>query len=588
MLRSLRTCLALAPWCALLLLAPAPSFGAPDDTLTVAPERSRGAGELTDVADSTWVDHDQQAIRRPPERDRSYWGRRVHQGLTEPLAHAFDIPDKLLWLARVFGVSTRREAVNANAFDEAPNSSWFTNRNHVRAVPVADLRQGPDSVFQPAKPWIIKHTKQGGWSPGFQIKDASGRKWLVKLDMRGYPQLSSGADMVARTLFHAAGYNVPHNEPVRFVRGDFTIDPDLLSGAKGERLTPADLDSLLAQGATLPDGAYLASASLFIDGHVLGSPSMVRSRPGDSNDWYRNTNRREIRGLYVVCSWLNDWDTEDHQFLDTFVEGDDSLGHVEHYILDAGSTFGAAAAGPKEVWEGYEHAVDLGWTSLRFVSLGFVEEPWRRAKQDTGIPSIGIYESAVYEPQKFRSLVPHPAFRLMTDRDGYWGAKIVASFSDAQIAAAVQSAHYDDPRTSVYLVHNLIVRRDKIASYWFGRVAPLDFFDVQEGALRFHDLAVDIGLAGERSYDLEVEPEGGQPMAGEHVHLERPELPLDRFGPGVSRIMLQIAVAGSRAKPTRVELARDGTTWKVTHVRHGSSPGRATRGPDSAHLSAAK
>ena len=128
----------------------------------------------------------------------------------------------------------RREAVNVNAFDEVPNSAWFTNRNHVRAVPVAELRQGPDSVFLPAKPWTIKHAKQGGWTSGFQIKDADGKKWLVKLDPRGYPQLSSGADMVARTLLHAAGYNVPHNEPVRFRRGDVTIDPDLLRGAEGE------------------------------------------------------------------------------------------------------------------------------------------------------------------------------------------------------------------------------------------------------------------------------------------------------------------------------------------------------------------
>ncbi|MEO5988067.1 MAG: hypothetical protein ABIU54_02660 [Candidatus Eisenbacteria bacterium] len=540
----------LGPSCALLLLAPA---------------TARGAW----VADSTWVDHDAQAIQRPKDWQPSYWGQQIRQGLIDPVSHIFDIPDKLLWLARGFGAHTQREAVNVNAFDEAPNSSWFTNRNHTRTVPVAMLRQGPDSVFLPAKPWTLKHAKKGGWSAGFQIKDANGKKWIVKLDTRGHAQLSSGADMVSRTLLHAAGYNVPHNEPVRFQRGDITIDPELLTGEKGEHFTPADLESVLVRGAVHHDGSYSASASMFIEGHVLGSPSMSRLRPGDSNDWYSHANRRELRGLFVLCSWINDWDTKDHQFLDTFVETRDSLGHVKHYFLDVGSSFGAAADGPKHIWAGYENMVDYAWIGRRFVTLGFVQEPWRRAHQATGIPSIGNYESEVYRPEDFRQMVPHPAFREMTDRDGYWGAKIVASFSDAQIAAAVEAAHYDDPRATEYLVRNLIVRRDKIARHWFSRVAPLDFFSVQDRALQFHDLAVDIGLESSRSYHVEVVSVDGGRAKGKQLEVDRAELPLEELGSKASRMGLRIRVAGSSVKPTHVELTRKGAAWTVTRVRHG-------------------
>jgi hypothetical protein len=536
--------------------------------LLLAPTLARSAGGTAEIVDSTWVDHDRRAIQRPPDGEPSYWGRRIHQGVVEPLAHVFDIPDKLLWAARGLGASTEREAVNANAFDEAPNSSWFTNRNHMRAVPVGELRQGPDSLFLPTKPWTIKHAKQGGWSAGFQIKDADGKKWLVKLDPRGYLQLSSGADMVARTLIHAAGYNVPHNEPVWFRRGDVTIDSTLAHGPEGERFTDADLDSLLARGAEFPDSSYSASASLFIPGHVLGSPSMNRLRPGDSNDWYSHINRRELRGLFVVCSWLNDWDTEDHQFLDVFAETRDSLGHVEHYILDVGSSLGASAIGPKELWWGYESMPDFGWAARRIVTLGFVEEPWRRAHQVTGIPSVGNFESEVYRPQDFRELVAQPAFREMTDRDGYWGAKIVASFSDAQIAAAVEAAHYEDPRARDYLVQNLIVRRDKIARHWFGRVAPLDFFSVDNSTLRFHDLAVDVGLVSPRAYQIAIETAGGSP-GRRRVQLSSAELPLIEIGNGASHLSLEISVAGNQAKPAHVELARVGSEWVVTRVRHG-------------------
>src|SRR6185503_17271322 len=300
----------------------------------------------------------------------------------------------------------------------------------------------------------------------------------------------------------------------------------------------------------------------FIPGHVLGSPSMDRLRPGDSNEWYSHINRRDLRGLFVLCSWLNNWDTKDHQFLDVFVETRESLGHVEHYILDVGASLGAGAERPKDLWAGYENTVDYAWIGRRLVTLGFVEEPWRRARQETGIPSVGNYESAVYEPQDFRQLMQQPAFREMTDRDGYWGAKIVASFSDEQIAAAVDAAQYDDPRATEFLVRNLIIRRDKIARYWFGRVAPLDFFEVQDGALRFRDLAVDVGLERARAYEVEVD-------GGRRIRLSSAVLPLAAPGKGTSRRSLTFSVAEKGAKPATVELTWKDSEWVVTRVKHG-------------------
>jgi hypothetical protein len=554
---------------ALLLLAPALAHSAPTDAPARTEALSISANVTAEIADTTWVDHDRRPIQPPTDWQPGFWPQQFHQGIVDPLTHVFDIPDKLLWAARGLGASTRREAVNANAFDEAPNSSWFTNRNHMRAIPVADLKHGPDSLLLPAKPWTIKHAKQGGWSAGFQIKDADGKKWLVKLDPRGYPQLSSGADMVARTLLHAAGYNVPHNAPVRFRRGDVAIDSALAHGPEGERFTDADLDSLLVRGAVFPDSSYSASASLFISGHVLGSPSMNRLRPGDANDWYSHIHRRELRGLFVLCSWINDWDTKDHQFLDVFVETRDSLGHVEHYLLDVGASLGAGAERPKDPWAGYENVIDFAWAARRLVTLGFVEEPWRRAHQQSGIPSVGNFESEAYRPQDFRQLVPQPAFREMTDRDGYWGAKIVASFSEAQIAAAVEAAHYEDPRARDYLVQNLIVRRDKIARHWFGRVAPLDFFSIDDGTLRFHDLALDVGMVSPRAYEIAIERAGGRAPGRSRVHLNSAELPLIDIGDGASHLSLEISVAGNQAKPAHVELARRGSEWVVTRVRHG-------------------
>jgi hypothetical protein len=516
------------------------------------------------IADSTWTDHDARPIPRPRDWEPDFYGHLFREAIVEPLSHAFDVPDKVLGVVGALGAHPRREAVDVNAFDEVPNSTWFTNRNHLRAVPVSELEQGPDSTLLPAKPWRIEHPKKGGASAGFQIKDAAGFKWLIKLDWHGYPQASSGADMVARTLVHAAGYNVPHNEPVRFRREDLVIDEKLAHGGKAERFTEADLDTVLARGARTPEGEYWAIASLFLPGHPLGAASIDRRRPGDRNDWYSHPQRREMRGFYVLCSWLGYWDTKDSNLLDMFDSTATGQGYVEHYILDVGSSFGANADGVKRPKDGYEGAMDLGWTARRLVTLGFIEEPWRRARQETGIPSIGRFESEVFSPGKFVPEVPSPAFRAMTDRDAYWGAKIVASFSDAQIRAAVDAARYEDPRAREFLVRNLIERRDKIARYWFGRVAPLDFFAAENGAVRFHDLALDMGLTPARRYDVEIE-RGGRG----HVLLSSPDLPLRSLGTATSRIELEISVEGSRAKPAHVELTRRGAEWAVTRVRHG-------------------
>jgi hypothetical protein len=282
-----------------------------------------------------------------------------------------------------------------------------------------------------------------------------------------------------------------------------------------------------------------------------------------------------MRGFYVLCSWLGYWDTKDSNLLDMFDSTGAGQGYVEHYILDAGSCLGANADGVKRLKDGYEAVVDFGWTARRLVTLGFIEEPWRRARQETGVPSVGRFESDVFAPNHFVPEVPSPAFRAMTDRDAYWGAKIVASFSNAQVQAAVDAAHYEDPRASELLVRNLIVRRDKIARYWFGRVAPLDFFTADASDLRFHDLAVDLGLAPSRRYDVQiVGPREGPYGAGgtrppRLLRLASPDLPLRLIEGAPSRISLVISIDGSAAKPARVELMRSGEDWVVTRVRHG-------------------
>ena len=534
--------------------------------LALAPAGAARAAD-TDVPglESTGVDHDGRPIRKPAEREKNLYGHQFREAFIEPLSHAFDVPDKILWLTRQISGGTKPQSVNVNAFDEVPNSSWFTNRNHVRALTTAEIRAGAGTEdLRPTPPYEVKSAKTQGVNPGFNIKDAKDRRWVVKLDPVGHPQLGSGADAVVSRLLHAAGYNVPHDVTFTFRRDELTIDEDLKKGEDGAPpFLERDLDSLLAYGARV-DGRSYGQASLFLEGKPIGHIDMRGRRPDDANDLYRHRNRRELRGLYVLMSWLNSWDTKDHQSLDTWIENEDakdSPGWVRHHLLDLGASLGAAAEGPKAERTGYEYKVDWGWIGRRLVTLGFATEPWRGAEQKTGVPSVGNFEAARYEPDRFKPLMPHPAFGKRTSRDGYWGAKLVASFSDSQIEAAIDAAGYEDPRAKPLLLSLLRQRRDAVARFWFDRVAPVDFFHVDGGRLAFRDLAVDRGLSPPRAYAV---------RAGSRTTVVRATaIELDALAAGARTLEVEVGIDGHGADPATVELERTGDRWTIVRVVHG-------------------
>lgn len=521
------------------------------------------------VDSTTRVDHDGQPTGKPEPRDPSLYGNLFREAIVEPISRGFDIPDKILWALQPLGVRKNAEAANRNDRDEVPNSTWFTNRNHVRALSAEEIRLGAFGGVRPTPPYTIKSVKTKGFNPGFNVKDAAGKRWVVKFDRPGYPQISSGAGVVSSRLIWAAGFNISHDEAFTFRRDELTLDPDLVSGKEGPPFGETDLEALLGRGARSPDGRYYAAASLFLPGDIIGPLSFRKKRHDDPNDRFTHTNRRELRGLYVLYSWINNWDVKDQQSLDTFraAEGE-KTGHVTHYLLDVNASLGAAAEGPKPIRYGYEQKVDFGWTARRFFSLGFATEPWRRAHQDSGIPSVGNFEAKEFRPDEWRPSQYVEPWRKKTLADDYWGAKLVASFSNAQIAAAIDAAGYEDPRAAAYLERILTERRDGIARYWFDRVAPLDFFQVRDGALEFHDLAVDIGIASPRRYRATASGDAGPrvELAPEDTATRIPLHSFDRLG---SRVRLTLSVAGSGAHAVRLDLTRHGDGWAIARVRHG-------------------
>jgi hypothetical protein len=532
--------------------------------LAIASASPAWSAKPASVDSTAWVDHDGRPIKEPKEYEQALYAHEFHESVVAPLGHAFDIPDKLLMAT---GEGYKHPAANVNRYDEVSNSTWFTNRNHVRAVPLDTIRVGPGGNVEPKPPYVITHAKFGGTNPGFQMKDANGVRWVVKMDPVACPQLISGAGAVSCRLLWAAGYNLARVVSFRFKPEDITIDPDLEAGKKkGENpFFSSQLDYMLEHGFRYPDGSSSAEASLYLEGKSVGPIDMRGRRHDDPNDLYDHRNRRELRGLYVLMSWLDSWDTKDHQNLDMF-QGADSAGWVKHNVLDVDASLGAGGGGPKPKLMGWEYTIDWGWMMKRVVTLGFVTEPWRHANEETGIPSVGHLEWEVYDPDGFKTLQSQPAFRERMPSDCYWGAKVVCSFSDAQIRAAVEGAHYDDPKATEFLTRALVARRDKVGRYWFSRVTPADYFEVTGGALTFHDLAVERGLAQAREYRVEVRSEHGKTRK---IELAGTRLALSELGDARGDVRLAFRPAGSDADPARVTLRKSGDTWTIYEVRHG-------------------
>jgi hypothetical protein len=125
--------------------------------------------------------------------------------------------------------------------------------------------------------------------------------------------------------------------------------------------------------------------------------------------------------------------------------------------------------------------------------LGLVRRP-RDHQEPVVYPQVGRFNSKDFHPKEFKYIFPARAFQYYTPRDAYWGAKIVASFTEGQIRAAVDAANYSDPAARDYLVQTLMERREIVCRYWFGRVAPLDHFRRTHLGIEFDDLGIAAGF----------------------------------------------------------------------------------------------
>jgi hypothetical protein len=253
-----------------------------------------------------------------------------------------------------------------------------------------------------------------------------------------------------------------------------------------------------------------------LPGTPLGPFPLSGTRPDDPNDTINHERRRSLRGLWLFYAWVNNTDAKYSNSLDVFLREQPGLGYVKHYLLDFGTALGATPQGPKPIKEGYEHTVDLPEIGKRIATLGITYPYWatvRRAPQR----AVGNFESAVFDPERWKPVHVNPTFEAADPLDTFWAASILARFGPLQVAAAVSSGEYSEHGAAEIITQTLLERREKLLRYAFSDFSTLDAPTVDaRGRLELVDLEVVAGLRDPRELEYRWLLEwqhGGRPLA---------------------------------------------------------------------------
>ena len=349
--------------------------------------------------------------------------------------------------------------------------------------------------------------------------------------------LSTASEMITPRFLHAAGYNVPEHYLVTFDPDKFVIDPTAKIRGKyriKRPMTTEDVNAILDRVPHRPDGTIRAVASKFLPGIPKGPFLYETKRPDDLNDRIRHENRRELRGLRVIAAFLNHTDTKAANALDMY---DPEKRYLTHYLIDFSSTLGADNADPQLPRYGNEYFLDFGTVARSMGSLGAYVKPWE-VPLYMDYPSVGYFNAEYFDPSRWRPTFPNPAFLHMTLRDAYWGTKIVTSFTDEDIETIVHTGEYTDARAEQYVANVLKTRRDKLGTYYFNLINPLDRFVLNTTpsgtqTLIFENLALARGYAPamEATYRYTIRRHvrwGHDSLLLTDSHVKTPQIILDR------------------------------------------------------------
>jgi len=495
-------------------------------------------------------------------------------------------------MASGLSVKLGREAIDVNALDEVPDSSWYVNRLSKGPMSPAEVARGscpaptPDEDF----PWTVAGAKLEGQTAGFRIRTHSGKVNFLEFDFPQQPELATAAGAIGSRLYHAVGFNAVCDRVV-FFRGEDLIVPPPGEGKKP--VTREQVDLVLAHAWRATDGRYRAKASLLAEGESLANWTWDGLKSDDSNDVVPHEDRRELRGTRVLTAWLNHYDTGENNTLAMWIPTGDSKGYVRHYTIDWNDSLGflwppALDAFSRQL--GYAYYFDFDLIGRNFFTLGLIESPWDRAHYGKLGPLLGYFDDRDFDPEKWKPGYPNPAFSRMTERDAAWMARLVARLGPAHIRAMVAEGRIENQEMAEELVRILEGRREKILRRWLLHLSSLADPTVEEhdGAWRLclHDRAEEAGLGPppEPSAVHWFSSATGAKLAVQHLEDGAVCATLPAPAPGYAVVDVETGRPGQG--PARVHLY-NGTRILGLQRPEAASEARPTTGPTALPLTAA-
>ncbi len=546
--------------------------------LAVSLPMSAPAGRKLRIRPPVRIDHDQSPTAKPKERKVSELFAILYNSWTRHLSLEYEVSG-----------AADPGALNVNAWDEVPDSSWFTNRAGLKTISFAEIESGLEGENPRPGTWTVTGIGDEGYTPKIDVTDSAGHRYVLKFDLPTALERNSAAERICTLIMHAAGYNVPHNSIVNFRLENLVLDKEAKytnAIGKKEPLTPGIFQEMIKKLKPQPDGRYRGLASLRITGASVGKFIYTGRRKDDPNDLIPHELRRELRGLKVIASWINHVDVGDKNTLDVFLADQAGRGYVRHYLLDFGSTMGSGdfVNGPYRV--GHEYIFDGSAMGKSLVTLGLWRRPWD-VRGEIRYPEVGYFDADLFEPQAWKPNYPNLAFERMDESDAYWGAKVVTAFTDETVQRLAESGEYSNSEVTNHIAGVLKRRRDAIGRTWFNKITPLEGFLLSTNGsnyrLSFKDLALERGYAGPdaRTYRYWLEDPDGRLAAVENVtqpgqlYLDLPgevmartgatEQKGDRYGriPTLRLVIQAVSREGPRSLPVEVVLGYSGARTQL-------------------------
>jgi hypothetical protein len=422
----------------------------------------------------------------------------VKDALTRKLSDIFDL------FYHQFGKPGERQpekgtpvpAKGINTLGEPMDGAWWERRHYYKRMSQEELLAGPGNTNfpPPDEKWTVVNAKNEGVTPGFTVLDSKKRRFFIKFDPIPNPEMASFCDAVVSRLFYAMGFHVPENNIVYFKPDQLVLADNItLADATGteRKMQRRDLLEILLKVPKTKDGRYRATSSFALPGKPIGPPRYFGTRADDPNDTIPHEHRRELRGLQIAAAWLGHDDSRAINNIDILYKQGD-LQYVRHYLLDFGSTLGSGTEVPNSARSGSPF---FAWkaSAKQLFTLGLVPPYWAFAKFPN-YPSVGRFESKVFDPEKWVPEYPNPAFLNRLPDDEFWGAKLVTSFTDQDLQTIVKAGQMSNPAALDWVLKCLRERRDKIGKAYFSKLLPLDQFTVENGQLNWVDLGAKLNL----------------------------------------------------------------------------------------------